>query len=432
MLTEPEAKAVLAAAGIPVVHTRQVLFDPGEQESATAGGAALARLADRSAEAAGQIGWPVALKLLSSTISHKSDVGGVALGIPDAPSLRSALQAMFARVRGLRPEAPIEGFTVQEMAQRGHAQELIVGASLDPVFGPVILFGQGGTSVEVVGDRALALPPLNEPLARDLVDRTRVARLLAGFRDTPPADRAALHRALVAVSDLLVALPELAELDINPLLLDERGALALDARIRVVAGRPGGMVRFAIQPYPAQWVREIEWQGRRVTLRPVRPEDETQHLAFLASLEPEDLRLRIFQTRRHIERSELARLVQIDYAREMALVAVERDEAGTERTLGAARAVADPDNRSAEFGVIVRSEVKGTGLGEALMRLLIEVQTARGTGQLVGSVLDGNDRMLALMRKLGFRIGPVDASEGARIGVLPLRAETATRPAPGG
>ena len=432
MLTEPEAKAVLAAAGVPVVATSEVRFKQrlGTVPTLSApddGDASLSEVASRAIAAAEQIGWPVALKLLSHDLSHKSDVGGVALNLPDSASLESALRDMDARVRRLRPEASIEGFTVQEMALRGHAQELIVGASIDPVFGPVILFGQGGTAVEVIADRALALPPLNEPLARDLVDRTRVSRLLAGYRDVPPADRAALHRTLVAVSDLLVAVPEIAELDINPLLADERGVLALDARIRVRADRPGGASHFAIRPYPTEWIRRIDWRGQTVVLRPIRPEDEAQHLAFLASLDPEDLRLRIFQTRRHIERSELARLTQIDYSREMALIAVASDETGAERTLGAARAVADPDNARAEFGVIVRSELKGTGLGEALMRLLIEVQTARGTGQLVGSVLDGNDRMLSLMRRLGFQLGPGDADEGIRLGVLTLQSATQTR-----
>ncbi len=422
MLTEPEAKAVLAAAGIPVVATREVRFeaDTGGRADADAG---LAGLIGRAVTEAQSIGWPVALKLLSHDISHKSDVGGVALGLPDAASLEAALRDMLKRVRRLRPQASIEGFTVQEMARRGHAQELIVGTSVDPVFGPVILFGQGGTAVEVVADRALALPPLNEPLARDLVDRTRVSRLLAGYRDVPPADRAALHRTLVAVSDLLVRWPEIVELDINPLLVDERGVLALDARIRVRADRPGGAAHFAIQPYPSEWVRALQWQGRALELRPIRPEDEAQHLAFLRSLDPEDLRLRIFQTRRHIERSELARLTQIDYAREMALIAVERDAQGVERTLGAARAVCDPDNLSAEFGVIVRSELKGAGLGEALMRLLIEIQTARGTERMVGNVMDGNDRMLSLMRRLGFELGPSDSTEGIRAGVLRLQPD---------
>lgn len=415
MLTEPEAKAVLAAAGIPVVATRTVALAGDADDPA-----AVAACADAAVAAAGAIGWPVALKLLSHAISHKSDVGGVALNLATEAALRDALGAMAARVRRLRPDADIAGFTVQAMVRRGHARELIVGASLDPMFGPVVLFGQGGTSVEVVGDRALALPPLNEPLARDLVDRTRVAKLLAAWRDTPAADRDALHRVLVAVSDLLAAVPELAELDINPLLVDADGAIALDARIRLDASRPAGAAHFAIRPYPIEQVRDVDWNGRHLTLRPVRPGDEAQHLAFLQSLDPEDLRMRIFHSRRTIAPSELARLVKIDYARESAIVAVERSTDGTEATLGVVRAVTDPDNRDAEFGVIVRSELKGRGLGELLLGTLVGQLRAQGTQRLVGTVLDGNAPMIALARRLGFSVGVADG-DGVRALVLALQ-----------
>ena len=189
--------------------------------------------ADAAIEAAHDIGFPVALKILSPDISHKSDVGGVELGLRDDAALRLAAEAMLERVRALEPEARITGFTVQSMVRRPHAQELIVGASVDPVFGPVVLFGQGGTAVEVLADRAIGLPPLNRVLARDLVSGTRVARLLAGYRDHPPARIDAICDVLVAVSQMLADLPELAELDINPLLADGDGVIALDARLRV-------------------------------------------------------------------------------------------------------------------------------------------------------------------------------------------------------
>jgi acetyltransferase len=413
MLSEAEAKTVLSAFGVPVVPTRVVRLS-GTDDAAVA-----ACVADAVAAADG-IGWPVALKVLSASLSHKSDVGGVALNLASADALREALTSMRARVRRLRPDAVIQGFTVQAMVRRGHAQELIVGASIDPVFGPVVLFGQGGTAVEVLADRAIGLPPLNEPLARSLVDRTRVARLLAGFRDVPPADRAALHRVLVAVSTMLAELPELAELDINPLLVDDQGVIALDARLRLSADRPAGAARFSISPYPVEWIRKLEWQGRAVTLRPIRPEDEAQHREFLESLDPEDLRLRIFHTRRSIEHSELARLTQIDYAREMAVLAVECAADGSEKTLGVARAVADPDRIEAEFGLIVRSELKGRGLGDRLLNLLIEFERSRGTQRLVGTVLRGNARMLALATRHGFAIEAEregGAGEGAEVGV---------------
>ena len=397
MLTEPEAKAVLAAYRIPVVETRAVAAE-----------------ADAAVAAAEAIGWPVAMKILSAQISHKSDVGGVALNLANADELRAALASMLERVRRLRPDATIDGVTVQAMVRRGHARELIVGASVDEVFGPTILFGAGGTAVELLADRAIALPPLNAPLARALVDRTRIARMLQGFRDTPAADRDALHRALVAVSQLVADHAEVAELDINPLLVDERGAIALDARVRLSAKAPGGAARFAIRPYPAELVESIAWNGRTLTLRPIRPEDEAQHLEFLQHLAPEDIRMRVFYSRRNIERSELARLTQIDYAREMAFVATAPDADGNEQTLGIVRAVADPDNVDAEFGIIVRSDLKGAGLGERLLHKMITYLRAQGTRRLVATVLAENVRMLDLARTLGFTIGAAVPGDDTR------------------
>ncbi len=395
MLTEPEAKAVCAAYHIPVVATRTV---PADAEAA-------------AAEAA-RIGFPVVIKILSEDISHKSDVGGVVLNLNDADDVRSAATAMLARVAKSHPQARIDGFTVQQMVKKPQAQELIIGASIDPTFGPVILFGQGGTAVEVLKDSAMALPPLNAPLSRTLIERTRVARLLAGWRDVPPADREAVVATLMAVSQLLADVPEVAELDINPLIVNHEGAIALDARLRVSAKLPAGAANFAIQPYPAGLSETIDWQGQRLTLRPVRPEDEARHRAFVDSLDAEDLRMRFFYTRRVMERSELARLVQVDYTREMAFVATVTDEHGEEKTLGVARAIADPDNIGAEFGIILRPEMKGTGLGHVLMDKLIGYQRAAGTQQLVATVLTENDRMRQLGQALGFRerITPGDAS----------------------
>ncbi len=387
MLTEPEAKAVLAACAIPVVATRSVGVLPAQ-----------------AAGAAQAIGFPVVLKILSADITHKSDSGGVVLDLASAAEVQDAAQAMLARIRQAHPAARIDGFTVQAMVRRRHAHELIIGASIDRVFGPVILFGQGGTAVEVVADRALALPPLNTNLARALVQRTRVARLLQGFRDTPAANQAALHAVLVAVSQLLADVPEIAEMDINPLLLNPEGALALDARIRISAKAPAGAHNFAIRPYPAHLTESVQWQGRRLTLRAIRPEDEAQHLAFLGRLAPDDIRMRIFSSRRSIARSELARLVQIDYERETAIVAVATGSDGAEETLGAVRAVADPDNIDAEFGVLVRTDLKGKGLGLLLMQKLIATLRALGTQQLVATVLAHNHAMLAMAKRLGFML----------------------------
>jgi acetyltransferase len=387
MLTEPEAKALLAAAGVPVVAT--TLAGPTPQAAV---------------QAARTLGFPVVLKVLSAQISHKSDVGGVALNLESEQEVAAAAQAMLARVAQRRPDAVIEGFTVQPMVRRPRALELIIGSSIDPQFGPVLLFGQGGTAVEVLADRAVALPPLNAALARALIERTRVARLLHGWRDVPPADIDAVVGTLLAVSQLLASEPRIAEIDINPLLCDAQGALALDARVRVSASGPGGAQRFAIRPYPQELVETVTWQGRPLVLRPIRPEDEPQHTAFVERLDPLDMRLRFFYSRRRIGHTEMARLTQIDYEREMAFIATAADAAGREETLGVARAVADPDNEQAEFAIVVRSDLKGGGLGELLMRKLITHFRSRGTRRMVGDVLKENERMLELARHLGFDV----------------------------
>lgn len=408
-LDEVAAKALLAAYGIPVVRTLAV------EPSATA-----------AVAAARAIGYPVALKIVSPDIVHKSDVGGVRLDLADDAALREAADGMLARVRQARPQARLQAFSVQSMVQRAGAHELIVGASVDEIFGPVVLFGAGGTAVEVVADRAVALPPLNPVLAADLVSRTRVARLLDGYRDRPAADRQAIVEVLVAVSRMLADLPALAELDINPLLADDRGVLALDARVRLRAGSAGAE-RFAIRPYPSALARSVRWQGREILVRPIRPDDEAQHRAFIERLDPEDVRLRVFYTRRELPREELARLTQIDYEREMALVAIDDGGDGPPQTLGVVRTVADPDNVDAEFAIVVRSDLHGQGLGHLLMQRIIDHARSRGTGRLVGDVLRENTAMLGLATACGFAIDHAHSdSEVLRI-VRPL-AEAEPRP----
>jgi acetyltransferase len=399
-LDEAEAKAMLECYRIPIVPTVSVGLDE-----------------DGLVAAGERVGYPLVLKIRSRDLTHKSDVGGVWLGITDADALRAAARQMRARVGEAQPEARLDGFTLQPLVQRPLAQELIVGASVDPTFGPVVLFGQGGTAVEVIGDRALALPPLNRVLARELVRRTRVARLLAGYRDHPPARLDAICDVLVAIGGMLVDLPELVELDVNPLLADAAGAIALDARIRVRAASGRGVDRFAILPYPAELARTVTWEHAPLLVRPIRPEDEPLHRAFLARLAPDDMRLRFFSARRELPRSELARLVQIDYAREMAFLAQRTGDDGLTETLGVARAVGDPDNVEAEFAVVVRSDLKGRGLGRLLMQRLIEYQRAQGTARLVGYVLRENRPMRELAARLGF---VVDAkrSDGEMVDVV--------------
>jgi acetyltransferase len=395
MLSEPQAKALLAACGVPVVATQVVAPD-----------------IEAVLLAAQQSGYPVVLKILSPQISHKSDVGGVALDLADEAALRSACAAMLKRVAQGRPDALVTGFTVQAMVRRPQALELIVGCSVDALFGPVLLFGQGGTAVEVLADRAIGLPPLNAPLALAMIQQTRIARLLHGWRDVPAVDMDALVAVLQAISELLALEPRIAEIDINPLLADAQGVIALDARVRVCAAAPGGAARFAITPYPNGLEETWDWQGQQLTVRPIRPEDEAQHLAFLHKLDREDLRLRVFYSRRSIEHTELARLTQIDYSREMAFIATTTNAAGEQETLAVARAVTDPDNQDAEFGIIVRSDLKGGGLGQRLMQKLIHYQRGRGTQQMVATVLTENVRMLQLASDLGFEVNPQKQEPG--------------------
>ena len=385
MLTEAEAKDLLDAYRIPIVATR------------------VAADADEAVWLADGMGYPVVVKILSREISHKSDVGGVALNLKSADSVRTAVEAIRSRVAELRPDAAIDGFTVQQMVARSAAHELLVGAFVDDVFGPVIMFGQGGTAVEVVRDRAVTMPPLNMAIADRLIGKTRVARLLNGYRDRPKADLEAVKDVLLKVAQLMADFAHIAELDINPLLADDRGVIALDARLVVKASTLIGVDRLAIRPYPGELEEQFTLRsGEIILLRPIRPEDESAHAVFFDALEAEDVRLRFFSVIRHPDHDTLARFTQIDYDREMCFIATRPGTHGGGETLGVVRAVADPDNERAEFAVIVRSDLKGSGLGQALMTKLIDYCRARGTGELFGAVLAENVAMRELGTALGF------------------------------
>jgi acetyltransferase len=387
VLSEPESKTVLAAYGIPVVETRTV------------------RTVEEAVQVAEEIGFPVALKILSPDVIHKSDVGGVALDLEHPQAVRSVATRMMNRLRQLHPDARLEGFTVQSMARRPEGRELIVGVATDQVFGPVILFGQGGIEVEVTADHAVALPPLNMVLARDLISRTRVSKLLEGFRNRPPADIDAICRVLIQVSDMIVDIPEIIELDINPLVADPHGVIALDARMRVARAVGSGVDRLAIRPYPVELEEWIDWHGEPLLVRPIRPEDGPQHLAFFDALDPEDIRYRIFTRMRELQPSQLARLTQVDYDREMAFIATRKRPDGSFETLGVARAISDPDNVTAEFAIIVRSDMKGKGLGRILMKKLVDYCRSRGNKEIVGETLNYNRGLLSLVKKFGFKTG---------------------------
>ena len=410
MLSEYESKTLLAAYGIPVVDTRR------------------AETVEAALACAQQIGYPVALKILSPDISHKSDVGGVALDLETPQALQAAADGMQRRLHELVPNARLQGYTVQAMARRPGAHELIVGVSTDPMFGPVILFGQGGTAVEVTADHAIGLPPLNMTLARDMIARTRVARLLAGYRNRPAADSDAICRTLIQISHLVIDIPELIELDINPLLADERGVIALDARVLVTSALDG-IERLAIRPYPEELEQTVTWQGQTVLLRPIKPEDAPQHLAFFNALDPEDVRYRIFTRMRELQPDQLARVTQIDYDREMAFIATRGTAPGEFETLGVVRGITDPDNIAAEFAIIVRSDIKGQGLGYILLDKLIAYCRRRGTRKIVGEALAHNKGVLDLVRHFDFKVDPSADDAGTvmlRLDLFPENASPAS------
>jgi acetyltransferase len=357
-------------------------------------------------------GATVVLKIMSRDIVHKSDVGGVVLNLTNADAVRAATATILARAKSLRPEARIAGVIVQAMVVKPKARELIVGLADDPTFGTVVVFGHGGTAVEIINDKALALPPLDLPLARDLIDRTRVSRLLRAYRDVPGVQQDAVAMVLVKLAQMAADVPEIRELDINPLLADESGVLAVDARVAVgqtkrkFAG--SGPANFAVRPYPSQWRRHIEVRdGRRIFVRPIRPEDEPLLHELLLHVTSQDLRMRFFEVLKEFPHEFIARLTQLDYARAMAFVAF--DEA-TNEMLGVVRIHSDSIYESGEYAILLRSDIKGRGLGWTLMQLIIDYAKSEGLKRISGEVLQENSVMLDMCRELGFAIKS-DASD---------------------
>lgn len=386
ILSEVEAKRLLAAYGIPTVETR-IAADPAAVRAA-----------------AGEIlrtSRSCVIKVLSDEISHKSDVGGVRLNLATAEEAERAANDMLSRIAIAKPGARVVGFTVQPMIKRPRAHELIIGMSEDLTFGPLMLFGAGGTAVEVLRDSAMALPPLDMKLARELMRQTRVHRLLEGYRDRPAADLDAIALALVQLSALIIAHPEIREIDVNPLLADDAGVVALDARVRVESGVRSARPPPAIRPYPARWTQQVALRrAGDLLIRPIRPDDERLYEAFFGRVTSEDMRSRFFAARPDLSHRFVARLTQIDYGREMAFVAI--DEASG-ALAGVSRLSADPDLLRAEFAVLVASDLKGQGVGWHLMQLLIAYARSEGIGEMFGDVLGDNTAMLKLCAKLGFK-----------------------------
>jgi acetyltransferase len=385
-----EARAVLQAFAIPVNRS----LPCADAEAAVA--------------AAEVLGYPVAMKIHSHDITHKSDVGGVRLGLASAEAVRESFAQMLQTVQAKLPQARIIGVTLEAMVHSRHGRELLVGVLRDPVFGPAISFGAGGVNVEVLRDRAIALPPLNTFLSERMIDSTRIATLLGPYRGQPAVPRAALIQLLRRISELCSEVPELQELDINPLLADEHGVIAIDARI-TVAPVPATQERYAhmaIHPYPVQLVSHLQLgDGTLVTIRPIRPEDAALEGPFTASLSARTRRFRFMEELKQLSRDLLLRFTQLDYDQELALIAV-LEPAGErpETQIGVARYVRNPDGQSCEFALVVADAWQGKGLGTRLMQELIQAAIARGYREMRGDVLADNADMLQLMRDLGFRI----------------------------
>jgi len=351
-------------------------------------------------------GMTVVLKILSRDIVHKSDVGGVVLNLTTPDAVRTSVNDIVARAKALRPEARISGVIVQAMVLRAKAREIIMGLADDPTFGTVVVFGRGGTAVEIINDKALALPPLDLHLARDLIERTRVSRLLRAYRDVPAVKQDAVALVLVKLAQMAADVPEIRELDINPLLADESGVMAVDARVAVGQVQPkfkgSGPSNFAVRAYPTQWERHLQVKaGWRIFARPIRPEDEPLIHEFLHHVTTDDLRLRFFAPMKEFTHDFIARLTQLDYARAMAFVAF--DEA-TNELVGVVRIHSDSIYESGEYAILLRSDLKGRGLGWALMQLMIEYAKSEGLKVISGDVLQENIVMLDMCRSLGFEV----------------------------
>jgi acetyltransferase len=390
--------------------------------------ALLARDPDEAAAVAApllQDGSTVVAKILSPDIVHKSEVGGVRLNLISPAAVREAVAEILARARQMMPQARITGVTIHPMILRPKARELIAGFADDPTFGPVIVFGRGGTAVEVINDKALALPPLDLTLARDLMARTRVSRILKAYRDVAAADEGAIALVLVKLAQLAADFPQVREVDLNPFLADENGLVAVDTRVAVApvdTTRPGpsGHPRFAIRPYPKQWERHVALpDGTAIFVRPVRPDDEPLYGPFFAGVTAQDLRMRFFAPVKEFSHAFTARFTQIDYARAMAFVAIEESSG---KLLGAVRLHANANYDTGEYAILVRSDLKGHGLGWMLMQMIIEYARTEGIGTIEGQVLRENTSMLAMCRQLGFQIAADPDDVGICIAKLtPIR-----------
>ncbi|MEY6431845.1 bifunctional acetate--CoA ligase family protein/GNAT family N-acetyltransferase [Thioalkalicoccus limnaeus] len=394
-----EAKAILSAFRIPTTQ------------------AVLARTPNEALMAAQVLGFPVVMKINSPDIGHKSDVDGVRLNIADALTVRRTFTEIVERARRMRPEARIEGVTVEHMVSTRAARELMIGVLRDSIFGPVITFGAGGTDVEVLQDRTLGLPPLNAFIIQTMIGHARVSRLMGAFQHMPPMNREALARILQRVSEMVCELPEIIDMEINPLIGNDREVVAVDARIQVNY-RPPQMTTYghmAIHPYPTHLIESVQLpDGTDLTIRPIRPEDAQLEQDFVRGLSEQTKYFRFMQALKELTPEMLVRFTQIDYDREMALIGVV-EEQGAEVEVGVARYMSRPGGEACEFAIVVADAWRARGIGARLMRSLMENARRRGLRVMEGEVLTANTRMLALMKSLGFRIERDKLDPGIKI-----------------
>ena len=346
------------------------------------------------------------MKINSKDISHKSDVGGVRLNIGNSLVLASVYKELIAEVRANRPEAKIDGVTLETMYSSAHGRELLIGVISDPVFGPAITFGAGGIQVEILRDRAVAIPPLNRFLAEKMINQTHIARLLGKFRHMPAINLDALVQVMRHVSEMICELPEIKALDINPLIADEKGVVVLDARIVVEKVKPSTEPynHMAIHPYPSHLVSSHQLtDGTKIKIRPIRPEDASIEQSFVRELSNESKHFRFMQGLNELTQQMLVRFTQLDYNRELALIAVQQ-HADNETELGVARYVTNPDGESCEFALVVADKWHNKGIGSRLMNALFDAARQRGLKTMDGEILSDNRNMISLVKRLGFEV----------------------------
>ncbi|MFN6961019.1 MAG: GNAT family N-acetyltransferase, partial [Rhodocyclaceae bacterium] len=407
VLNEMESKALLAAFRIPIAQT------------------VVARSPSEAMVLAEEIGLPVVMKVDSPQIASKSDSGGVRLNLNSLAAVRDAYTEIIEEVKKHRPDATIHGIAIEPMIQKANGRELVVGMTRDSIFGPAIVFGTPDSDIEnegICSQRAVALPPLNRFLVADMLASTHIAARLGEYRNMPPVDMEALEAVLLRVSEMVCELPWIREMDINPLIVDEYGAVAVDARIAIenlplTVGRYDHM---AIHPYPSHLITEYQTpDGQVVTIRPIRPEDAEMEQEFVRNLSPETKYYRFMNTLRELSPAQLVRLTQIDYDREMAFVATIGSD-GKETEIGVARYAMNPDGESCEFAIVVADAWQGKGLARRLMGVLIDTARSRGIKYMNGDFLAENHRMLQFVTHLGFVLSPHPEDPGLKRGVLTL------------